>query len=156
MKILVIGGTGLVGSYLLPILVKNDNEVFVLTRSENKIERIKKLGAYSILGDIRNTQAFKNDLPDDLDMIVLLAMPSVKPGRRMTKKRKAELQEETNDFFRNSMDLAILYNAPIILPGGTSYKTEKDEIADETLPISVRPILKIGQVSSAISYFSVL
>ena len=44
MKIFVIGGTGLVGSCLLPKLVENGNEIFTLTRSENKIERINKLG----------------------------------------------------------------------------------------------------------------
>ena len=83
MKIFVIGGTGLVGSYLLPRLVEKDNKVFALTRTEDKIERIKKVGANGILGDIRNSQAFKKDLPDKLDIIVLLAMPSVKPGHRM-------------------------------------------------------------------------
>lgn len=144
MKILVIGGTGLVGSYLLPRLIENNNEVYALTRTENKIERIKKLGVYGILGDIRNPQAFKKDLPDKLDIIVLLAMPSVKPGRRMKKKRKVELREEINDFFRNSIDLAIHYNVPIILPGGTSYNTKKDEIADETWPILRTGLTEIG------------
>ena len=77
MKILVIGGTGLVGSYLLPILVEKGNEVYALTRTIDKIERINKLGAFGLLGDIRNPQAFKSNLPDKLDIIVLLAMPSV-------------------------------------------------------------------------------
>jgi len=144
MKILVIGGTGLVGSYLLPRLVEQHDEVFALTRSENKIIRIEKLGACGILGNIRNVQAFKNDLPDNLDLIVLLAMPGVKPGHRMTRKRKAELREETNDFFRNSMDLAIQYNIPIILPGGTSYRTDQTEIADETWPILRTGLTEIG------------
>lgn len=145
MKIFVIGGTGLVGSYLLPRLVDNDNEVYALTRNESKIEKIKKLSAYGIFGDIRNPQAFKNDLPDRLDIMVLLAMPGVKPGHRMTKKRKAELREETNEFFRNSMDLAIHYNTPIILPGGTSYKTAKNEIANETWPILRVGLTEIGR-----------
>ncbi|MFC2138807.1 NAD-dependent epimerase/dehydratase family protein [Bacteroidota bacterium] len=145
MKIFVIGGTGLVGSYLLPRLVEKDNEVFALTRTKDKIERIKKLGAYGILGDIRNFEAFKYDLPDKLDIIVLLAMPSVKPGHRMTKKRKEELRKETNDFFRNSMDLAIHYNIPIILPSGTSFRTENDEIADETWPILRIGLTEIGE-----------
>jgi nucleoside-diphosphate-sugar epimerase len=145
MKIFIIGGTGLVGSYLLPILVDNDNEVYTLTRNESKFEKIKKLGAHGILGDIRNPRSFKNSLPQNLDIIVLLAMPSVKPGHRITRKRKAELQEETNDFFRNSMDLAIHYNVPIILPGGTSYKTEKKEIADETWPILRIGLTEIGR-----------
>jgi len=145
MKIFVIGGTGLVGSCLLPKLVENGNEVFTLTRSENKIERINKLGAHSILGDIRNPKGFINDLPNKLDFIVLLAMPSVKPGHRVNKKRKEELRAETNDFFRNSMDLAIHYNAPIILPSGTSFKTENDEIADETWPIRRVGLTEIGK-----------
>ncbi|MEI6614758.1 MAG: NAD(P)-dependent oxidoreductase [Chrysiogenales bacterium] len=145
MKILVIGGTGLVGSYLLPRLVENKNEVYALTRTENKITRIKKLGAHGILGDIRKPQTFRNVLPDRLDLIVLLAMPSVRPGHRMTRKRKAELRQETNDFFRNSMDLAVYYDAPIILPGGTSYKTENDESADETWPILRIGLTEIGK-----------
>lgn len=91
MKILVIGGTGLVGSYLLPRLVEKDNDVFALTRTKDKIERINKIGAFGLLGDIRNPQTFKSNLPDKLDIIVLLAMPSLKPGHRMTKKRKEEL-----------------------------------------------------------------
>jgi len=145
MKIFVIGGTGLVGSYLLPKIVENGNEVFTLTRSENKIERINKLGAHSILGDIRNPKGFIDDLPNKLDFIVLLAMPSVKPGHRVNKKRKEELRTKTNDFFRNSMDLAIHYNAPIILPSGTSFKTENDEIADETWPIRRVGLTEIGK-----------
>jgi len=145
MKILVIGGTGLVGSYLLPRLIENGYEVYVLTRTENKIERIKKLNAYPILGNIRNPGSFINNLPGKPEIIVNIAMPSVIPGQRMTKKRKAELREETNDFFRNSMDLAIQYSIPIILPGGTSYQTQKDEIADETWPILRIGLTEIGK-----------
>lgn len=145
MKIFVIGGTGLVGSYLLPKLIEKGHEVFALTRLEDKIGRINQLGALGISGDIRNPQTFIRELPEGLEMIVLLAMPSVKPGHRMTKKRKAELTKETNDFFRNSMDLAIQYDIPIILPSGTSFRTEKDELADETWPILRIGLTEIGK-----------
>ena len=144
MKILIIGGTGLVGSYLLPRLVEEDHEIFALTRTESKIEKIRKLGANGILGDIRDPSIFRNDLPENLDIIVLLAMPSVKPGNRITRKYKYKLREETNDFFRNSLDLAIQYDIPVILPGGTSYNTEKDEIADENWPIHRIGLTEIG------------
>ncbi|HUT44532.1 MAG TPA: NAD(P)-dependent oxidoreductase [Desulfobacterales bacterium] len=144
MKIFIIGGTGLVGSYLLPRLVEQNDEIFALTRKESSIEKIRKLGAYGIIGDIRNPQTFRKDLPENLDIILLLAMPSVKPGKRMTGKRKIELRKETNDFFRNSMDLAIHCDTPIILPGGTSYRTEKDQIADENWPILRIGLTEIG------------
>lgn len=89
MRIFVIGGTGLVGSYLLPKLVEKGDEVFALTRNVDKIDRINKLGAYGIiLGDIRNPPSFKSSLAEKLDIIVLLAMPGVKPGQRITKKRQ--------------------------------------------------------------------
>jgi 2-alkyl-3-oxoalkanoate reductase len=145
MRTFVIGGTGLVGSYLLPLLVENGHEVFALTRSESKIEKINKLGAHGIFGDIRNPQSFRDNLPTNLDVIILLAMPSVKPGHRMTSKRKEELRKETNDFFRNSMDLANEYAIPIILPSGTSFSTKNDEVADETWSIRRVGITEIGK-----------
>jgi 2-alkyl-3-oxoalkanoate reductase len=144
MKILVIGGTGLVGSYLLPQLIEKGHEAYALTRDEKKIEKIEKLGAHGILGDIRTPLGFEKVLPKKLDVIVLLAMPSVKPGHRMTKKIKADLRKETNDFFKNSMELAIRYDIPIILPGGTSYRTNENEIADETWPILRLGLTEIG------------
>jgi NAD dependent epimerase/dehydratase family enzyme len=87
----------------------------------------------------------KSNLPDKLDIIVLLAMPDVKPGQRMTKKRKEQLRNETNDFFRNSMDLGTQYDIPVILPGGTSFKTVHDEMADETWPILRIGLTEIGK-----------
>ena len=134
----------MVGSNLLPKLVDRNYDVFTLTRNENKLAKIRELGCTGIIGDIRNPKPFLSELPGKLDIIVLLAMPNVKPGRRLTTKRKTELREETNNFFRNSMDLAIKYDTPIVLPGGTSYKTEKNEIADEKWPIHRIGLTEIG------------
>ncbi len=144
MKIFLIGGTGLVGSYLLPKLLLADHSVFVLTRDEKKIERIEKLGGYGILGDIRDLRSFKHELSEKPDVIVLLAMPDIKPGQRINKARKEELRTETNVFFRNSLNLAVRFNVPVILPGGTSYETENDETADETWPILRSGLTEIG------------
>jgi len=141
--IFVIGGTGLVGSYLLPELVKNKYSVYALTRSPEKIEKINQLGANGIPGDIRRVSEWKEKLPA-VDLIVLLAMPSVKPGKRITKKIKKKLREETNDFFRNTMNLASERQVPVILPGGTSYHTEEGDIANETWPIKRAGLTEIG------------
>jgi len=144
MRVFLIGGTGLVGSYLLPKLIKKGHEVYALTRDESKIGKIGKLGAYGILGDIRNPLLFKKLLPDKPEVIILLAMPGIRPGRRITKGLKDELRAETNDFFRKSIYLATSWKCPLILPGGTSYKTEKDETADETWPILRKGLTEIG------------
>ena len=144
MKVLLIGGTGLVGSYLLPRLIESGHEVYALTRDAGKIGRIGKMGAYGILGDIRNPLLFRKLLPDKPELIILIAMPGIRPGERMTKARKEELRSETNDFFRKSIYLAASYNCPLILPGGTSYKTESNETADETWPILRKGLTEIG------------
>ena len=147
MRIFLIGGTGLVGSYLLPELIAQGHEGYALTRDAAKIPWLKKSGATGILGDIRDPETFRTGLPANIDIIVLLAMPGVQPGKRMTRKRKKELTKETNDFFRNSMYLAIQYNVPVILPGGTSYRTESGETADETWPILRTGLTDIGKDS---------
>ncbi len=144
MKILVIGGTGLVGSYLLPKLIAEINEVYALTRSKSKIEKIRQLGAIPMQGDILNPETFNDKLPEKLDIIVLLAMPAIVPGKRMTKTKKVKLRGDTNAFFKNSLDLAVRFNVPIILPGGVSFKTENDEIVDETRKIHRAGITEIG------------
>jgi nucleoside-diphosphate-sugar epimerase len=144
MRILIIGGTGLVGSYLLPELNGMDYELFALTRSEEKKEKLGKLGITGILGDIRQSGAFRDSLPDALDIIVNLASPGVTPGKRISPKRKRELREDTNAIFRNSMDLAIEYAIPVILPGGTSYRTRGNEVADESWPTLRAGLTEIG------------
>jgi nucleoside-diphosphate-sugar epimerase len=83
-------------------------------------------------------------LPERPDVIILLAMPSVRPGTRFTAERKRDMRREINDFFRNSINLGIRYNIPVILPGGTSYKTINEEIADETWPIFRKGLTEIG------------
>jgi nucleoside-diphosphate-sugar epimerase len=143
-KVLLIGGTGLVGRYLLPRLISRGDEVFALTRSEEKARQLKNSGSYSIVGNIRDPGSFIGKLPGRPEIIVLLAMPGVKPGKRMTKKKKAALRKETTDFFRNSMDLALQYDIPVILPGGTSYKTCHNEVADESWPILRTGLTEIG------------
>jgi nucleoside-diphosphate-sugar epimerase len=144
MKILLIGGTGLAGSYLLPLLVEKEHEIYAITRRESQLAKLEEAGATGIQGDIRDPGSFTKNLPGKPDLIVLLAMPAIRPGQRLNSRRKAALREETSDFFRNSMDLALQYGIPAILPGGTSYRTEGNEIADEKWPVRRSGITEIG------------
>jgi nucleoside-diphosphate-sugar epimerase len=144
MNVLVIGGTGLVGSYLLPELLKAGHGVSAITRTTSKIDRIRDLGAHGILGDILRPQSFLAALHDRPEFIVMLAMPGIRPGQRINRKRKEALRTETNGIFRNSIELAMHYNAPIILPSGTSYQTGPGEMADETWPIRRTGLAAVG------------
>ena len=135
----------MVGSYLLPKLVKDGHDIYAVTRAASKIDKINDIGARGIQGDILEPQEILKELPEKPEFIILLAMPGITPGKRINKKRKAVLRAETVGFFRNSMDLAIYFNAPIILPSGTSYQTGLSEIADETWPIRRVGLTEVGR-----------
>ena len=69
--ILVTGGTGLVGAHLLYHLIKNEEKVRAIYRSEEKIEKVKEV--FSCYGDaasfMNNIEWFKADITDVPAMI---------------------------------------------------------------------------------------
>jgi nucleoside-diphosphate-sugar epimerase len=56
MKILVTGGSGFLGSRLIPRLVKDGHEVYALARSASSEDKVRKLGARPIRGDLEAGQ----------------------------------------------------------------------------------------------------
>ncbi len=52
MKILVTGGSGLLGASLIPHLIKSGHQVFALVRSASALEKVWDLGAQPIDGDL--------------------------------------------------------------------------------------------------------
>lgn len=56
-KVFVTGGSGFVGQNLIPLLVEKGYSVYALARSENAINKVEKLGAIAVKGDLDNQQA---------------------------------------------------------------------------------------------------
>ncbi|MEH6680596.1 MAG: NAD(P)H-binding protein [Sediminicola sp.] len=63
-KIVVIGATGTVGSKISEILLKEGNQVTVMARHSDRLQKFKSMGAEIIIGDVNDvntlTNAFKN------------------------------------------------------------------------------------------------
>ncbi len=57
MRILVAGATGVLGRQLVPRLAESGHEVFGMTRSESKRERVERLGATPIVADALDPDA---------------------------------------------------------------------------------------------------
>jgi len=56
MRILVTGGSGFLGSHLMPELVQDGHEVLALARSASSDEKVRALGATPVRGDLENSE----------------------------------------------------------------------------------------------------
>lgn len=61
-KVFITGGSGFVGQNLIPLLVEQGYTVNALARSASAIEKVEKLGAIAIKGDLDNKQAIINGI----------------------------------------------------------------------------------------------
>jgi nucleoside-diphosphate-sugar epimerase len=57
MKILVTGGTGLLGGHLIPKLVASGHEVVALTRCDRDAPKLNAMGATPIMGDLQTSDS---------------------------------------------------------------------------------------------------
>ncbi len=89
MKIFVTGGTGLIGGHLIPNLLKNNHEVFILTRNKKKAQ--KKLGdkINTVVGNPTEQGTWMDNL-GEMDVIINLVGANIL-RKRWSKKRKEEL-----------------------------------------------------------------
>jgi nucleoside-diphosphate-sugar epimerase len=84
MRIFVAGATGVIGIRLLPLLLAAGHEVAGMTRSPEKVERLRRLGAVPVVCDVFDRHALREavvafapeavvseltDLPDDLEQL---------------------------------------------------------------------------------------
>jgi nucleoside-diphosphate-sugar epimerase len=60
MKIFVAGATGVIGRFLLPMLIRDGHTVFAMIRDESQVEAIKKVGAIPIIAGREVLQIIKH------------------------------------------------------------------------------------------------
>jgi nucleoside-diphosphate-sugar epimerase len=82
LRILVCGGTGVLGEYLVPLLVRRGHQVAVLARSGEKAGRIAAWGAQSVSGDILEREGLLRAAEGRAVVIhAATRMPRTFPGR---------------------------------------------------------------------------
>lgn len=59
MKVFVTGGSGFLGSYLIPELVQKGHIVFALARSSKSIAKIQALGGHAVQGDVTDSKGLE-------------------------------------------------------------------------------------------------
>ena len=141
MKVLVLGGTGLLGSSLVPKLQARDYEVSVLSRNKAALSSLEDQGVKGILGDLLEPEAFIPSLAPH-DVVVSIAMPF--EFGKMSKKKFELVTERTTKFTQSALDIGRKLECPIIFTLGTSFRTGPGEVAEETWPIDRFGITKAG------------
>ena len=130
MRVFVIGGTGFLGTHLLPKLLKQGYDVTTLSRSKEKASSFESLGIKAVVGDLLQPESFISSLTPQ-DAVISIAMPEIQPGR-ISKKRFRILQEQTTAYFSTSIAIAEKLRCPLVLTLGTSFGTTGDEMPDES------------------------
>lgn len=142
MNILLIGGTGFLGSHLVRRLIDRRHEVTIISRNPYHDMLFDKSKVRFIKGDI--LQADKIEIPGRVDVLVYTAMIPFKPGKISDKKFK-ELERITGQYFNNTIELAKRLTCPLILTSGASFDTKGNEIADESWPIARKGMAALGR-----------
>ncbi len=143
MRVFVIGGTGFLGSQLVPKLIQQGHHVTVLTRNKIRIPVLKQVGAAGIVGDILDLDSFASQLVAP-DFIINIAMPPVKPGR-ISRRRFKRLRGVTTLYVANTIRLAEQIGCPYILTLGTSFHSDTGRIFTEEDPIQRFGMTRIGE-----------
>lgn len=144
MRVLVLGGSGFLGTALTRSLVRRGYRVDVPTRTADGARRVERSGAQPIVGDfVRGSPDFVARL-ESPDAIVLLAGPRLF-GRRLTARRMCELRGEVTGIFRAAIDLGAELRTPLIVTSGASFRTSGSQVADETWPIERVGAAAIGE-----------
>lgn len=128
MQIFITGGTGLIGTTLIPELIKEGYQITVLTRHETKAR--KKLGSEVRLC----TSLDQLDSLDGFDAVINLAGEPI-IGKRWTKKQKGKIEKSRWNTTRQLTGLIKKSNNPphVFLSGSAVgyYGTQGDTILNE-------------------------
>ncbi len=144
MRVFVVGGTGFLGTHLLPKLLEHGYDVTVLTRSGEKASAFESLGIKGVVGDLLQPESFISGLTPQ-HIVISIAMPEIQPGR-ISRKRFRILQKQTTAYFSTSITIAEKLSCPLVLTLGTSFRTTGDEVADESRPIERFGMTKMGEL----------
>ena len=109
MRIFVAGATGVIGRRLVPMLVERGHEVTAMTRSPEKSDMIRAMGATPAIRDVFDAEGLRAELASATPEVVIHQLTDLPPD---VDPRKATEQLEGNDRIReegtrNLVDAAV-------------------------------------------------
>lgn len=106
MKILVLGGTGAVGRYLLPLLIQQQHEIISIVRSPEKKRTVEKIGAQAVIADVLNTKELTSVILNIKPEIIINHLTSLASAKGNF--RKFDNEFELTNRFRTEVNYTIM------------------------------------------------
>lgn len=158
MRVFVAGGTGAIGHFLLPLLVRDGHEVVALTRSAGKAARVEGLGARAAVADALDRDQLTNAvISAKPDVIVhqLTALTGV--GKSF---RNFDRQFALTNRFRTEVTDTLLAAATLVGARrfiaqsfcGWPFKREGSMVKTEDDPLDPNPPASFRQTLAAIEH----
>ncbi|MFH1843785.1 MAG: TIGR01777 family oxidoreductase [bacterium] len=113
MKVLLTGGTGLIGRHLVPQLVERGDRVVCLTRHETRARSLLPVGVEILETDAAQTGPWQ-DVVSGCDAVINLAGESIAAGN-WSDRRKQRIRRSRLDITRNLVDALDRQDGPVVL-----------------------------------------
>ncbi|MDQ3238919.1 MAG: NAD-dependent epimerase/dehydratase family protein [bacterium] len=81
MKILLLGGTGFLGSYVRKLLLKNNHDTWLLLKDGQRLEEFQHQGFHVLVGQAQENGSWIDTLPEQIDYIINLIEPELETIR---------------------------------------------------------------------------
>jgi uncharacterized protein (TIGR01777 family) len=152
MRVIITGGTGLIGSTLANSLVKDHHEVVVLSRNKNKTSGLNS-GVKVVEWDAKSAQGW-GSLADGAGAIVNLAGESIAgegfPPKRWTDERKRRIRESRANAGKAIVEaVSAAQHKPAVvmqISGVDYYGKHDDELLTEDAPIGSGFLAEVTEV----------
>ena len=123
MRVLILGGTGLIGAAVIRELIKHCHKVLALSRSTRSMAMLKALGASPVRGDLRAPDAWVQSVRR-VDAVIQVAATFTEDMGQVESKA---LEAITQVLGRKDGKIRLIYTGSVWLYGATG-----SSIANET------------------------
>ena len=129
MHVFVAGASGVIGIRLLPLLVRSGHHVMAMTRSPEKVETLRRLGASPVVRDVFDRFGLIEAVTDFAPDAVVSELTDLPEDREQLEAFAAANDRIRREGTRNLLDAAVAAKAPRFLAESVAWRLPGDHHA---------------------------